>query len=153
MDIKNIEEEYEYLEQMISIYKEKQKKIEKRFKNIENYVALLRFKEFLKIFIPANIIMLVLDRKTLPELDYAGLVQYEVQFGLISYAYFKLFGKLLETDKNIEKILAKEDLYQLAIDLYDAQEQEKGYNYQLKECNKMYFKEHSAEMEKIFRKK
>ena len=61
MDIMELDREYEYQEQMISVYEQRQRKIKKKFRKMEKYGEPMQLLEFLKTFIPANIIVFLLD--------------------------------------------------------------------------------------------
>lgn len=152
MELKKMEEEYEYLEQMLAVYKQKQKKIQKKFNKMESFGEINRMVEFLRVFIPANLIIFLVDHKYMLGLEAAKLAQSEVQFFLLSYLSCKFADKSLGVDhagKRLERI----DLEQLAIDLYNYQEKEKGCYAQMRQCSRRFLNEEHTEKAKVYAKR
>lgn len=152
IDMDNLEEEYEYYEQMISIYQQQQKKILKKFKRLENFGELDRMIDYLKIFIPTDVLLSLLDHKFIMGLSALKLVNFQVQYFLLAYCLCRFADKSLGVDR-IEKNLEKLDLEQLAIDLYNFQEKEKGCLGQMRQCNRQYFEEKKKDEAKVYGKR
>lgn len=149
MDIMELDREYEYQEQMISVYEQRQRKIKKKFRKMEKYGEPMQLLEFLKTFIPANIIVFLLDSKFISSLSALDLSVYEARFFAIAYLACRLADKSLGID-GVGKRFEKEDLEQLAIDLYNYQEKVKGCYAQMSQFRRKYFEEHNGEDNKVY---
>lgn len=143
MDIKSYEEEYDYLEQMTAIYKQKQKQIRKKLNKIESNRELAGQ---IKVFLIANLIVFWLKRDIIKYIDFKDLATVEVVGLIISKIGWEGINKIFNL--NYED----EDLEQLAQDLYNYHEKEKGCYAQIKQCNNKYFEENTFERAKIYSK-
>lgn len=148
MSFKEIAENYEYLEQMLSIYEQKQKNIKKRFSKMQLRGEAIHIIEFLKLFIPANIIIFFIDYDFMMKLDALKLARNEICTFIISYILCRIADKSIGLE-NFEH----EDLEQLEIDLYDYQEKEKGCYAQIKQCSRQYLNERQVEKAKVYAKR
>lgn len=152
MNMKNLDEEYEYFEQMISIYQHQQKKILRKLKRVENFGELDRMIDYLKIFIPTDVLLSLLDHKFIMGLSALKLVNFQVQYFLLAYCLCRFADKSLGVDR-IEKNLEKLDLEKLALDLYNYQEKEKSCYGQLRQCKYLYFEEKKKDEAKVYGKR
>lgn len=143
MDIKSYEEEYDYLEQMTAIYKQKQKQIRKKLNKIESNHELA---EQIKIFLIANLIAFWLKRDTVKYFDIMDLAIIEIASLIVSKIGWEGIDKIFKQD------YCDADIEQLAQDLYNYHEKEKGCYAQIKQCNNKYFEENTLERAKIYSK-
>lgn len=152
MNMKNLDEEYEYFEQMISIYQHQQKKILRKLKRVENFGELDRIIDFLKIFIPADLLLFLLDHKFIMGLSALELASQQANCFILAYCFCRL-SDALGMEGTVAKKIEKLDLEQLALDLYNYQEKEKGCIGQMRQCNRQYFEEKKKDEAKVYGKR
>lgn len=143
--------EYEYYEQMLAIYGHTKKKIEKKLKRINSYGEPEKIINFLKTFIPADIICCLIDQNFIRSLTAKEFVGVQATYFILSCVVIRLLDMSLGKD-DAEKRFEKEDLEQLAIDLYDYQEKEKGVYSQMMQYAEKYFGEQTDEEVKVYTK-
>lgn len=137
-------DEYEYLEQMLSVYEYQRKKIEKIFESLESYKDDEKLKGTLVSAIALNILTILTCREVYLDSSLVENVGFESFVLALSYLFARFIDKEL-----LEKKYEKYDLDQLAMELYDYQEREKGIKAQMKKIDEDF----STKEGKLFTKK
>lgn len=119
-------DDYEYCEQMLSVYEHQQKKLKNKFRKLDADRYDGSPESTLKTAISVNLACLLFDMKNFIEFSSLELAGFEFSAIFISYWIARLFDKEI-----IEKSMEKIDLEQLAIDYYDSVEKEKGIHAQM----------------------
>jgi len=139
-------DEYEYLEQMLSIYKHKKKKLEKQFIMLDCDCNNLSEKRVKEGILAGNLVYVLANLERLIENGLLDFVLFELEALGLSYLLIMILEKVVKTRK-LENI----DLDQLAMDYYNNSEKEKGVYAQMAMINekstfepKVYIKREDA---------